>query len=117
MTMRSPRVYIASALTLSLLLASLFVGNTAQTKARQESNPKATVLFVVSAWQLPDADIVPFVIIEQGKYKQPVAGDSDAKEISSFANAYYSKGRKYRVLFGGTEAGALTIDKANKASE
>src|SRR5437588_11962217 len=117
MIMRSPKVCIASALTSSMLLASLFVGNTAQTKARQESNPKATVLFVVSAWQLPDADIVPFVIIEQGKYKQPVAGDSDAKEVASFANAYYSKGRKYRVLFGGSEAGSLTIKKSNKDSE
>src|SRR5205085_8281206 len=81
--MRSPRVYSASALTFALLLASLFVGNTAQTKARQDGSQKATVLFVVSAGQLPNADIVPFVIIEQGKFKQPVAGDSDAKEISS----------------------------------
>ena len=115
--MRSPKVYIASALTLSMLLASLFVENRAQTKGLQESNTTATVLFVVSAWQLPDADIVPFVIIEQGKYKQPVAGDSDAKEVASFANAYYSKGRKYRVLFGGSEAGSLTIKKSNKDSE
>src|SRR5207248_10048915 len=108
MAMRSPKVYIASALTLSMLLASLFVENRAQTKGLQESNTTATVLFVVSAWQLPDADIVPFVIIEQGKYKQPVAGDSDAKEVASFVNAYYSKGRKYRVLFGGSYAGSLT---------
>ena len=115
--MRSPRVYSASALTFALLLASLFVGNTARTKARQDGSQKATVLFVVSAGQLPNADIVPFVIIEQGKFKQPVAGDSDAKEISSFANAYYSKGRKYRVLFGGGEAGSLTVKKSNKDSE
>lgn len=113
----SRRVYIAATLTLSLLLASLFVSNTAQMKAVQEGNTKATVLFVVSAGQLPSAFIVPFVIIEQGKFKEPTAGDSDASEISKFASAYYSKGRKYRVLFGGSEAGSLTVKKSNKDEE
>src|SRR5918912_2185332 len=115
--MRSPRVYIASALSLSLLLAVSFVGKTAQTKTLQEGNPKATILFVVSAGQLPNASIVPFVIIEQGKYKQPVGGDAEASELSSFSNTYYSKGRKYRVLFGGGEAGTLIIKKSNKDEE
>src|SRR5256885_13669883 len=112
--MRSSRVYSASALAFALLLASLFVGNTAQTKAHQDGSQKSTILFVVSAMQLPDASIVPFVIIDQGQFKQPVAGDADAAEISSFANTYYSRGRKYRVLFGGGEAGSLRIKKSNK---
>lgn len=115
--MRSPRVYSASALTLTLLLASLFIGNTAQTEAFQENSPKATVVFVVSVLQPPNASMVPFVIIEQGKFKEPVAGDADASELSSFSSAYYSKGRKYRVLFGGGEAGSLTIKKSNKDDE
>ena len=115
--MRSPRTYTASTLTFALLLASLLVGNTVQIKARQDGSQKATVLFVVSAWQLPDASIVPFVIIDRGQFKQPVGGDSDAAEISSFANTYYPEGRKYRVLFGGDEAGSLTIKKSNKDSE
>ena len=115
--MRSPRVYTALALTFSLLLAALFIGNTTETKAFQDSNPKAPVLFVVSAMQPLNASMVPFVIIEQGQFKNPVAGDSDASEISSFANAYYSKGRKYRVLFGGVESGSLTIQKSNKDEE
>ena len=69
--MRSPKVYIASVLTLSMLLASLFVENRAQTKGLQESNPKATVLFVVSAWQLPDADIVPFDLLNDFMVAHP----------------------------------------------
>ncbi|HKC65877.1 MAG TPA: hypothetical protein VKB86_19695, partial [Pyrinomonadaceae bacterium] len=115
--MRSPRAYIASVLAMSLLLASLFAGNTAQIKARQDGSQKQTVLFVVSAMQLPGATIVPLVIIDQGQFKTPVAGDSDAAEISSFANTYYSKGRKYRLLFGGSEAGSLTIKKSNQKEE
>lgn len=117
MAMPSRHVYTASALTLPLLLATLFVGNTAQMKVLQEGNSKAAVLFVVSAGQLPNAFVVPFVIIEQGKFKEPVAGDADAGDISNFASAYYSKGRKYRVLFGGGEAGSLTVKKSNKDEE
>ena len=115
--MRSRHIYTALALTLSLLLASLFAGNTAQTKALQEGNPKATLLFVVSAQQVLGAYIVPLVIIEQGQFKPPIAGDSGADEISKFAKTYYAKGSKYRMLFGGGEAGSLIIKKSNKDSE
>lgn len=61
--------------------------------------------------------MVPFVIIEGGQFKQAIAGDSDADEISRFTDAYYSRGKKYRVLFGGSEAGSLTIKKSNKDEE
>jgi len=115
--MRSPKIYIASALALSLLLLLLSVGSTAQTKALQEGNAKATVLFVVSAQQVLGAYVVPFVVIEQGQFKPPVAGDSGADEISKFAKTYYAKGSRYRILFGGGEAGSLLIKKSNKDSE
>lgn len=115
--MRPLRVHSISILTIALLLTSLLVGGTVQTRAHQESKPNATVLFVVSSMQLPNADIVPFVIIDQGQFKPPVAGDSDADEISKFSDLYYSKGRKYRVLFGGGGAGTLSVEKSNKDGE
>jgi hypothetical protein len=66
---------------------------------------------------VPEGDIVPFLILDQGQFKQPVAGDSDADELTKFSDSYYSKGHKYRVLFGGAEAGSLTVKKSNKDSE
>lgn len=113
--MRSPGIYSFSILTVVLVLASLLVEGTAQTKTQQE--PNTTVLFVVSAMQLPAADIVPFVIIDQGQFKPPIAGDSDADEISKFSDLYYSTGRKYRVLFGGGASGSLTVKKSGKDSD
>lgn len=104
-------------LTLALLLASLFAGHASATKPRQERTPKMTVLFAVYSTQPPNAYMVPLVIIENGQYKQPIAGDSDANEITSFSNAYYSKGSKYRLLFGGGEAGSLTVNKSNQDEE
>jgi hypothetical protein len=113
--MHSRRPYVASILAAILLLASLSVGSTAEREARQQSSPAA--LFVVYGRQWANTYMVPFVIIEGGQFKQPIAGDSDADEISRFTDAYYSKGKKYRVLFGGGEAGSLTVQKSNKDEE
>lgn len=116
--MRFQRTSLVSVLlAAALLLAALFVGNAANAKHHQESNPKATVIFTVYAPQSPIAYMVPFVIIENGQFKQPIAGDSDEAEMNNFASAYYSKGQKYRVLFGGAEAGSLTVKESNKDKE
>ncbi len=114
--MRFQRTSLVSVLLAALLLASLFTGSEAATQPLQE-NSKATVLFAVSSMQPSSASMVPFVIIENGQFKQPVAGDSDEAEMASFASTYYSKGHKYRVLFGGAEAGSLTVKEANKDKE
>lgn len=115
--MRFRRTTPITLLTLALLLASLFAGHASAIRPRQESTPKTTVLFTVYSMQPPNAYMVPLVIIENGQYKQPIAGDSDANEITSFSNTYYSKGSKYRVLFGGGEAGSLTVNKSNQDEE
>src|SRR5918912_754411 len=110
--MLSRRPYVAATLASVLLVASLSVGSPAERKALRQSGPAA--LFVVYRAQPANAYIVPFAIIEGGQFKPPIAGDSDADEISKFSDAYYSKGKKYRVLFGGGEAGSLTVKKSNK---
>lgn len=114
--MRFQRTIIIACLTMSLAFASLFTGSAAATQSLQE-NPKATVLFTVYSQTPPNAYMVPFVIIENGQFKQPIAGDSDEAEMNSFASDYYSKGHRYRVLFGGAEAGSLTVKEANKDKE
>jgi hypothetical protein len=75
------------------------------------------VLFTVYSMMPQNSFMVPFVIIENGQFKQPIAGDSNESEMTSFASSYYAKGRKYRVLFGGAEAGSLTVKEANKDKE
>jgi hypothetical protein len=115
--MRFQRTFLIAILTAALLMASLFVGNGADAKPLQEGAQSATVLFTVSSMSPPNASIVPFVIIENGQFKQPIAGDSDEAEMTSFAGAYYSKGHRYRVLFGGGEAGSLTVKESNKDKE
>jgi hypothetical protein len=114
--MRFRRTIIIALLTTSLALLSLFAGSVSAKRPLQE-NSKATVLFTVYSMMPQNSFMVPFVIIENGQFKQPIAGDSDEAEMTKFAGAYYSKGHKYRVLFGGAEAGSLTVKEANKDKE
>src|SRR5215213_10567532 len=113
MFMRPRRPHVASVLMLAL--AALLTS--APALPRQEGGQKATTLFAVYSLKPSNAFMLPFVFIEGGQFKQPIAGDSDADEISRFTNAYYSKGKKYRVLFGGGETGSLTVKKSNKDEE
>ncbi|HKQ99295.1 MAG TPA: hypothetical protein VJT09_01405 [Pyrinomonadaceae bacterium] len=115
--MRTRRITLVSLLTAALVLPSFFGGVVAKPQPTQEGYSKGTVLFTVYAPQPPTSYMVPFVIIENGQFKQPIAGDSDEAEMTSFSNSYYPKGRKYRVLFGGAEAGSLTVKKSNKDEE
>jgi hypothetical protein len=115
--MRFRRIALISVLAAALVLSPLFVGSPAEATPLQQDNSKTTVLFTVYSPMPQNAYMVPFAIIENGQFKQPIAGDSDEAEMSTFASAYYSKGRKYRVLFGGAAAGSLTVKEANKDKE
>jgi hypothetical protein len=105
------------AATTLVLAATPAVKTTAQHKSNQDGNSKPAVLFTVYSMRAGNAYMIPFVIIEGGQYKQPIAGDSDEAEMSKFSKTYYSKGRKYRVLFGGGEAGSLSVNKSNMGEE
>lgn len=86
--------------------------------SRPGPQPRAVVFAVFGPnAQGLSARIEPILILEGGQYKAPVAGDSDASEITRFSNQHYSKGKKYRVLFGGAEAGTLTVTKSSKDEE
>jgi hypothetical protein len=111
-------ISLVSLFAAALLLVALPAGNTtAQKKSNQEGSTKPAVLFTIYSTQVPGAYMVPFVIIEGGQYKQPIAGDSDEAEMSRFSKTYYSTGQKYRVLFGGGEAGSLVVNKSNMGEE
>lgn len=67
-------------------------------------------LFAVSKTK-SDTSIDPIVIINQGRFTQPPSGEQDNSTLRKFANNYYQPGRKYRFLFGGGEAGTVSVKK------
>ncbi len=86
----------------------LFVCACAATVARQKPAGSGAVVFAVSKYE-SSVTAEPVVIYRDGKYEVPPIDNDDGTH--SFARAYFSPGRKYRILSGGGDAGTLTIVK------
>ncbi|HEX8091400.1 MAG TPA: hypothetical protein VF762_21280 [Blastocatellia bacterium] len=88
--------------------------NPAQSKARQRASSGAA-LFVVTQ-DRSGSYVEPLVGMIQGRYIEPPSGASE--NFEQFAARYYRAGQKYRLLFGGGEAGAATVKEwSGKASD
>lgn len=85
--------------------------------SRQGNQQKAVVFAVYGASGQLSATMEPILIIDGGQFKEPVSGGSDAEEITRFSNEHYGKGKKYRLLFGGAEAGTATVRKSSRDEE
>lgn len=83
----------------------------------QGGQQKAVVFAVFGGSGTLSARMEPIFLIEGGQYKEPVSGGSEASEITRFSNAHYRKGQKYRLLFGGAEAGTASIKKSTSDEE
>jgi hypothetical protein len=59
----------------------------------------------------------PIAFIEDGKLIAPVGGDADPKELNIFTKNYYKPKTTYRLIFGGANAGTVTVKSANAASD
>ncbi len=96
-----------------------FLNVTAQTKTpRQTASTGGTVIFAVTKYEKTgdEVQIEPVAIVSQGRYAPaPVAsGDPQespqiARDEKRFIADYLRPGRQYRLLFGGGEAGSLSV--------
>lgn len=100
-----------------ILLSSQPAHVFAQTKAR--SSPAAagrTVIFSVKKHEA-SVQIEPVVILNRGAYTQPpvdesdVTGGSAEAAANAFIKEFFRVGRQYRMLFGGGEAGSVSVLK------
>lgn len=112
LTMRRPNIFC---LILSLTLISLFVSG--MPGSAQMNTPRSaqraggeTVIFSLKKDTVAGFHIEPIVIISGSKYIGPPAGD-DAGVMKKFTDNYFHVGRKYRVIFGGGDAGSLIVQK------
>ncbi|HEV8369642.1 MAG TPA: hypothetical protein VGQ39_16920 [Pyrinomonadaceae bacterium] len=84
----------------------------AQTNARRGTlaSRADTVIFSLTKSTEGTFHIEPIVIISDGKYTEPPV-DVEASVAKKFTDNYFSVGRQYRVIFGGGDAGSLTVQK------
>ncbi len=104
--MRRTRFFIIAPLAfllLSLLLLTVAPGGTAYNLRPYQSRP-STVIFAVSNYDPSHKAMEPVVLLEDGRYKPP-----PEEGAGKFNETYYRKGQKHRLLFGGGEAGSVTV--------
>ncbi len=96
-----PRVSLITCLLLSFAPLSSFAQQTRQTP---------TLIAVINrvAGDEPQNNLDAVVLIENGKLKQPYPEYNEAAQ-KKFAATYFTPGTKYRLTFGGGEAGRATI--------
>jgi hypothetical protein len=59
----------------------------------------------------------PITIFRRGAFAGSITGESSAAELTRFANSYYKAGQRYRLIWGGAEAGTLIAKQSQKASD
>jgi hypothetical protein len=96
---------------LLLVLTLEFFALTSSTAFAQNKSPSGSETVIFSIKKYPDSDthLEPIVIIKAGKYTfPPVEEDVPSKQ---FTDTYFRINRKYRMIFGGGDAGTVTVTK------
>jgi hypothetical protein len=81
-----------------------------QTNNRRAPQDEGTVIFSVTKYANEPAYIEPIVIIRGRKYTAPPVDGPEAL-TKKFTGTFFHPGRRYRVVFGGGDAGTLSVVK------
>ena len=85
------------------------------TKSKPPAKSAGAAIFLVTQ-DRSGAHIAPLVGVIEGRLIEPPSAESET--FSEFASRYYRAGQKYRLLFGGGEAGTVTVKSGpDKESE
>jgi len=101
------RLMLATLLVSAVLIVAPQEGNSAAMIPAQPR--KGVVIFAVSA-ESGEGSMDAVVIVDGKQLRKPYSDELKDKR-ESFANEYFAPGKVYRLLFGGGEAGHVTVKK------
>lgn len=81
---------------------------------RAVSKPPKPIIFAV----LNDGKTLePIAYVNKGKLQEPVNGSDEENLIVAFNKAYYKAGTVYKLIFGGSNAGTVTVRSSNAKAD
>lgn len=96
------------------LLAVLSANSPAQrTRIKPAAKPKSVIFAVLNDGKV----IEPIGFVTAGKIDHAVDGGSEPAELSSFHRSYFKPAGTYRLIFGGSNAGTVTVKSSDPKSE
>ncbi len=88
------------------------------TVSAQKRKPAAKALKPMIFAVLSDGkSLEPIAYINKGKLETTINGSDEKDLITAFSNSYYKTGAVYRMIFGGTNAGSVTVKSSNAKTE
>lgn len=113
------RFRLSAVITLftALMLSAATVEGQRAATSRRTSNAKGALVFAVT--RRPDGvvEFEPIASYRRGSFVGSVTGESSNAALARFAKEYYRAGRRYRLMWGGAEAGALVVKASQMKAE
>lgn len=104
------QIGLKSALAVVVLLASNGFGQRTPAKPAPKQTAKPIIFAVLNDGKM----LEPIAYVEKGKLAEPVDGSDSSEILTAFSGQYYKAGTSYRLIFGGANAGSVTVDKFDR---
>jgi hypothetical protein len=104
-----------AALAFSVLWCGSF--GTARAQRAGAATTNDTVIFAVTRRADAAFEFEPITIFRRGAFAGSITGESSEAELTRFANSYYKAGQRYRLIWGGAEAGTVVAKASQKATD
>jgi hypothetical protein len=99
---------------IAVFLAILVTASSAQKPRPRPATKARPIVFAV----LNDGKIVePIAYVDKGKLEQAIDNAAEAPKLSAFNRSYYKPASTYRLIFGGADAGSVTIKSSDPKAE
>jgi len=114
--MRPHKAGAAALVAALLLLAQPGLRADASPRQRRTNTRRESAVFIVTKDASGGAQVEPVAVVDsRGALVEPAANATGDDALASFLARYYRPGAKYRLIFGGAEAGDVTIRAATPA--
>jgi len=114
--MKPQKAGAAALVAASLLLAQPSARASASLLQKTATTRRASAVFVVTKGDAQHAQVEPVAVInKRGALAEPVGEATGDDTFSEFLARHYRTGARYHLIFGGAEAGTLTIRAATPA--
>ncbi len=106
-----------ASLTMFCLIVSIAVSTASAQRKRQSVKPKAKPSPIIFAVTNDGKTIEPLGTIDKGSLEPAAGGDSEPKVLNAFVRQFYQPKTVYRLVFGGADAGTVTVNSSNEKKE
>src|SRR5918911_1764583 len=103
------RLPVVPTLLAALMLSAAPVAGQRAARSQRSAGAKGALVFAVT--RRPDGvvEFEPIAVYRRGSFVGSITGESDNATLARFAKEYYRAGRRYRLMWGGAEAGAVVV--------